>query len=229
MYNLSITQTLLLILPYSIIYLSYFLKDKDNFFIRYPSHRKIDIYIWIVSMTILLFLTWNSYFSNYLFLGLKISQETIFFNDKFITFLGISSAIIGWLYTVRTQAVTNMRNHSIQTIMNARLSEQYNQKFDYIYELLVQQESLKYEKYIEFNSYDKSVVHYILNYYESIAIGIKYSELDEDIVKRMMRSQVLKTYVTFEDVIISLQNDSPTFFENFVDLRNRWYNSNLQT
>ncbi|WP_165494276.1 DUF4760 domain-containing protein [Acinetobacter sp. ANC 4779] len=120
------------------------------------------------------------------------------------------------------QAVTNMRNHSIHTIANARLSDQYNQKFDYVYELLKGHKLLSYEKYTGFNNYDKSVIHYILNYYEFIAIGLRYNELDEEIVKRMMKSQVLKTYSTFEDVIVNLRKDSPTFFENFVDLKNRW-------
>ena len=222
MYTFSFCLTLLMIFPYLLIYIFYYSKNRDVFFLRSRSYRKIDLYIRFVTITILLFIVWNSYTSDNLFLGLKISQETFFFNDKFITFIGISFAIIGWLYTVRMQSLTNMRNHSIQSIMNARLSDQYNKKFDYIYELLKTDKTLTFEKYESFNSSDKSTVHYILNYYESIAIGIKYNELDEDIVKSMMRSQVIKTYITFEDVILNLQKDNPSFFENFVDLKNRW-------
>ena len=222
MYKFSVLLTLLMIFPYLLIYIFYYFKTKDTFFLRSPSYRKIDLYIGFAIITILLFIIWNSYTADNLFLGLKISKESFFFNDKLITFIGISFAVIGWLYTVRMQNITNMRNHSIQSIMNARLSDQYNSKFDHIYELLKNDETLSFKKYLNFNSYDKSTVHYILNYYESIAIGIKYNELDEAIVKSMMRSQVIKTYNTFEDVIINMQKESPSFFENFVDLRNRW-------
>lgn len=222
MYKFSVLLTLLTICPYLLAYFFYSIKNTDAFFLRSPSYRKIDLYIGFVAITILQFIVWNSCTSENLFLGLKISKETEFFNDKFITFLGINSAIIGWLYTVRMQNITNMRNRSIQSITDARLSDQYNQKLDSIYELLKYQKTLTYTKYSTFNSYEKSVIHYILNYYEYIAIGIKYSELDEEIVKRMMKSQVLKPHSTFEDVINNLQKDSPTFFENFVDLKDRW-------
>ena len=225
MNNFSIAHTILLIIPYVVIYLIHYFKSKDNFFLRTPSYMKIDLYIWFVSITLSLFLVWNSYFSDYLFLGLKISKETIFFNDKFITFLGISSAIIGWLYTVRTQAVTNMRNHSISTIVNARLSDQYNQKIDQIYEILKTNNTLTFEHYLKLNISEKAVIHYILNYYEFIAVAVKYNELDEDIVKRMMRSQVLKTHATFKEVISELRLESDTLFENFIELDKRWSNN----
>ena len=136
-----------------VTYLFFRFKNFNSFFLRPQSYKKIDSMIAFTSLTSLLFILWNSFFSNYLFLGLKISNETIFFNDKFITFLGVALAVIGWLYTVRSQLVTNMKNHSIQIIMNARLSECYNIKFEEVTLLLDRyiESSLPLEKYLSLN------------------------------------------------------------------------------
>lgn len=103
MYHFSLTHTLLLILPYLGVWALYHIKSTDIFFLRTPAHRKIDLYICFISVIIVLFLVWNSYFSTLLLLGLKISKDTIFFNDKFITFFGMNLAAIGVLFTIRSQ------------------------------------------------------------------------------------------------------------------------------
>lgn len=139
-----------------------------------------------------------------------------------MTFLGIALAVIGWVYTIRSQLITNMRNHSIQTIMNSRLSDCYNQKLDKIYKILVNSTTLTLEQYESLSFEQKSIVHYILNYYESVAIGIRYNEFDEEIVKSMTLSQVRKTYDTFKEVIEHLTHESPTYFQHFVALYVRW-------
>ena len=226
MSNFNISQTLLLLIPYILLFLFFKYVFKDTFFIREKSYFKIDFLISICFLTSCLFILWNSYFYTYLFLGLKISKETIFFNDKFITFLGVVLAVIGWLYTVRSQLHSNMKNHSIQTIMNARLSECYNEKFDSIYEILANDETLTLDKYNSLSPKEKSIVHYILNYYESVAISIRYSEFEEEIVKSMMRSQVIKTYKTFEEVLNSFINESSSYYEHFRLLHHRWSDLN---
>lgn len=222
MSNFSFIHSFLLTIPYLSFYLTFYVYNKDVFFLRAKSHQKIDLYIYFVIITSILFMIWNSFFHEFLFLGLKISKDTTFFNDKFITFLGISLAVVGWLFTVRSQLITNMKNHSIQTIMNARLSDCYNEKFDRIYAILENEKSLTLENYEAFTSDHKSVVHYILNYYEFIAIGPRYNEFDEQIVKSMMRSQILKTYITFEEVINYSHQESLTYFEHFIALHQRW-------
>lgn len=200
----------------------FYFKDRNPFFLRPKNYKKLDMMIAFTFLTSLLFILWNSFFFNLKFLGLKISNETIFFNDKFVTFLGIALAVIGWVYTIRSQLITNMRNHSIQTIMNSRLSDCYNQKLDKIYKILVNSTTLTLEQYESLSFEQKSIVHYILNYYESVAIGIRYNEFDEEIVKSMTLSQVRKTYDTFKEVIEHLTHESPTYFQHFVALYVRW-------
>ena len=208
MYQFSISHTLLLILPYLIIWTFYHFKNKDNFFLRAPAYRKIDLYIQIFALSTLLFLIWNSYFSKFLFLGLKISKDTIFFNDKFITFLGISLAVIGVLFTIRTQLTTNMKNHSIQTIMNTRLSEYYNQQITEVEKILVNKTIFSLQDYDQLDIEKQRSISYLLNYYEFLSIGVRYNELDEKIVKKMTRSQLLKTYKIFEPLIQHFQSCS---------------------
>ena len=89
-------------------------------------------------------------------------------------------------------------------------------------QFLENEKSLTLENYEAFTSDHKSVVHYILNYYEFIAIGLRYNEFDEQIVKSMMRSQILKTYITFEEVINYSHQESLTYFEHFIALHQRW-------
>lgn len=170
----------------------------------------------------MLFLIWNSYFNHVQFRGLKISQETIFFNDKFITFLGITTAIVGWLYTVRAQNITNMRNHSINTIMNSRLSEYYNQQIRQIDKIVKDKITFSYNDYEKLTPEEQASITYLLNYYEFIAIGIRYNEFDEEIAKKMMCSQILKTYITFEPLINYFKSQKNSYFENFTKLYSRW-------
>ena len=222
--NFSITQTLLLLICYMVTYLFFRFKNFNSFFLRPQSYKKIDSMIAFTSLTSLLFILWNSFFSNYLFLGLKISNETIFFNDKFITFLGVALAVIGWLYTVRSQLVTNMKNHSIQIIMNARLSECYNIKFEEVTLLLDRyiESSLPLEKYLSLDLKDQGNIRYVLNYYEFIAISIRYNEFDEAIVKSMMRSSTIQTYQCLHEVIEYLQTKSLSQLEHLSCLNKRW-------
>lgn len=225
MSNFSYTYTFLLIFLYIVVFLYFYIKDHDSFFLRPKSYRKLDMMITLTFLTSFLFILWNSLFYEFKFLGLKISHETVFFNDKFVTFLGIALAVIGWVYTLRSQLITNMKNHSIQTIMSSRLSESYNEKFDNIYKILENTKSLSIEHYKSLSSEHKSVVHYILNYYESVAIGIRYNEFDEDIIKSMALSQVRTTHDTFKEVIQHLTNDSPTYFQHYRALYERWKNN----
>lgn len=223
--NISFLHSILLVTPYLLCLVIFYYFNQDKFFLRKKAHQKIDIYISFVLITCVLFLTWNSTFYEYLFLGLKVSKEDILFNDKIIAFLGICLAVVGWLYTIRSQLLTNMKSHSIQTIMNARLSDCYNQKFDHIYVILKDYETLSLQHYETLSVEEKSIVHYILNYYEFIAISLRFNETDEEIIKTMTRSQVIRTYKTFEEVIIDLHSQSRTHFENFIALHNRWNTS----
>lgn len=222
MSDISFLNSILLITPYSLSLVFFYYFNQNKFFLRKKAHQKIDIYISFVLITCVLFITWNSIFYEYLFLGLKISQEDTFFNDKLIAFLGICLAVVGWLYTIRSQLLTNMKSHSIQTIMNARLSDCYNQKFDRIYDILKNHNTLTVQHYDSITVEERSIVHYILNYYEFIAISIRYNETDEEIIKSMTRSQVIKTYKTFEAVILELKEQSPSHFEHFIALHKRW-------
>lgn len=225
MSDISFLNSILLVTPYLLCLVIFYYFNQDKFFLRKKAHQKIDIYISFVLITCVLFLTWNSIFYEYLFLGLKVSKEDILFDDKLIAFLGICLAVVGWLYTTRSQLLTSMKSHSIQTIMNARLSDCYNQKFDRIYVILKDHKTLSLQHYETLSTEEKSIVHYILNYYEFIAISIRFNETDEEIIKSMTRSQVIQTYKTFEEVILDLHSQSGTHFENFIALYNRWNTS----
>lgn len=222
MNNYLYLHSIIVISLYFLVFSFVYFYKRDKFFIRQKATKHTDIYICLVTLSCLLFIIWNNYFPENLFLGLTVSKDNSILSDKFIALLSVYLAVIGWLYTIRSQSVTSMRNHSIQTIMNARLSECYNNKVDAIYEILKDFSYLTLDQYEALKEKDKAVIHYILNYYESIAISIRYHETDEKIIKSMMRSQVVKSFITFEEIILNANKNSPNMFENFIALYNRW-------
>ena len=213
--------TIILIFTYGLPF--YFLHKKgESVFIRCKSFYKIDLFIAFSIVSAFLFILWNSYFYNYQFLGLSISKENDFLSDKIISFLGVIFAIVGWLFSVRSQLVINMRNHSMQTILNSRLSECYVNKFDSLTKIVNWSEKCSVPYYETLSDENKATVHYVLNYYEFFAIGVRYNEFDESIVKSMMKGPFLKTYNTFENVISFIRQESPNSFEHLSKLNEYW-------
>ena len=106
--------------------------------------------------------------------------------------------------------------------MNSRLSEYYNQQIRQIDKIVKDKITFSYNDYEKLTPEEQASITYLLNYYEFIAIGIRYNEFDEEIAKKMMCSQILKTYISFEPLINYFKSQKDSYFENFTKLYSRW-------
>ncbi|MDF2416036.1 DUF4760 domain-containing protein [Acinetobacter beijerinckii] len=223
----SVLHSVLFITPYIIVWFIFQLSRDKTFFVRPKSYYHLDQMIAFTITTIILFLIWNNFYPEVNFLGLKIDKSTTLLDDKILTFLGIAFAVIGWLYAGRFQFISSIKNHSIQILMNARLSESYTEKFDNITKTVEKLKQTRNNKnsLIEFkklNVQEKLDLRYVLNFYEYIAIGIKNNEFDEFLLRQMMKSQLINTHTYFEHYIEYLRNEQPTALNNFSELAIRW-------
>lgn len=228
-YNMKflILHSILLVIPYFLVWLAFYLFQDRTFFVRPKSYYHLDQMIAFTLITILLFFTWNSFFFEIKFLGLKIAKSSLLFDDKFITFLGVVFAVIGWLYAGRFQFISTIKSHSIQALMNSRLSDIYTEKFDSITKAVERLKKTQNNKnclteFDKLNTQEKLDLRYVLNFYEYISIGIRNNEFDEFLLKQMMRSQLINTFIYFEKYIEDIQKEQPTALINLIQLAIRW-------
>ncbi|WP_262739765.1 DUF4760 domain-containing protein [Acinetobacter pittii] len=135
--------------------------------------------------------------------------------------------MIGWLYAGRFQFISTIKSHSIQALMNSRLSDSYTEKFDSITKAVERLKKTQNNKdclteFDNLNTQEKLDLRYVLNFYEYISIGIRNNEFDEFLLKQMMRSQLINTFIYFEKYIEDIQKEQPTALINLIQLAIRW-------
>ena len=113
--------------------------------------------------------------------------------------------------------------------MSSRLSEIYIKQVEYATEIFKKYKSEKGENYaLEYQVFLKlddryvDAIHYLLNYMEFVAVGIRFGDLDEKLMKNMMKSIISTNYTFFEQVIKEKQKKTKTVYEHLTALHFRW-------
>lgn len=80
-------------------------------------------------------------------------------------------------------------------------------------------------------SREKNAILKLLNFRETVAVGINRGILNEDIYKQAFFSMVLHDWITLKDVVAELrkQHGSITLFQDFERLANRWEKHPLES
>ncbi|MDX6038473.1 DUF4760 domain-containing protein, partial [Acinetobacter baumannii] len=68
----------------------------------------------------------------------------------------------------------------------------------------------------------KDAIHYLLNYLEFVATGIRFGDLDETLMRNMMKTIINTNFTFFEEVIKDKQVKAPTVYEHLTVLHKRW-------
>lgn len=151
--------------------------------------------------------------------------------QKWILLITLASAITGWIITAMVNVRNSIKQHTINTLLQSRLSATYMAHADIVNKNFIapdgtlrplQQSELEAQSdatQIKLNS-----LRYILNYIEFISIGIKYGDLHESLLKSSLRGIVLNAYKFSEVYIRHSQKINIRAYENLMWLRNRWVN-----
>ncbi|MBK4744991.1 MULTISPECIES: DUF4760 domain-containing protein [Acinetobacter calcoaceticus/baumannii complex] len=152
---------------------------------------------------------------------------------SFVAFLSAIAAIAGWIFTSRLQIINATKTHAMQVLMNSRTSTAYVAKVDDAMKLRakVKEENgwtekdriyVSKEKYLELKAEERSAVHYLLNFLEFIAVGIRHNNLDEDMLKGSFKSILTNNYLLFHPIILYIREQTPSNYTELEVLFLRW-------
>lgn len=172
---------------------------------------------------------WHLSLRNYGFLGFYLNLKISDASNVILVLLGVLAAVLGWLFTYRGQALTTTRNHTMQTLMESRLSEVYTKQVEVATEVFTkyktekgEQYNLEYSVFLTLETKHKNAIFYLLNYLEFVSVGIRCGDLDENQMKNMMKSIISNNFKFFREIIEKKQQTQPTVYEHLTLLNKRW-------
>lgn len=146
--------------------------------------------------------------------------------EQILTVVGVLAAVCGWLIAGIINLRNSIRQHTISTLLQSRLSATYMQYADKLSKHYGDYEARKRaDPDLEENATDNAdilALRYILNYFEFIAIGIKRGDLDEGMLRDSLRGILLKNVSMSMPWICAEQRQSARLYENLLWLHGRW-------
>lgn len=148
-------------------------------------------------------------------------------SNRVTVFVGYG-AFVAALWGARIAVINMIRQHTINTLLQSRLSEIFIEKGARVNKSLE-----KYKKACSKHGaqnlnksdfFKSDDLKYLLNFYEYIAVGLKNGDLDEDLLKDALRSVVLNLCEEFRDYINARQTVNPRLLCNLTNLEQRWRN-----
>ncbi|MBV7460607.1 MULTISPECIES: DUF4760 domain-containing protein [unclassified Acidovorax] len=138
-----------------------------------------------------------------------------------------ATAFFGWLITSLLTLRNSIKQHTITTLLQSRLSATYMGYADKV--------GAHYSDYDKrkkaspeiteqpTDGIDEMALRYILNYFEFLAIGIKRGEFDEEMLRDSLRG-ILKKNVSMSRMwIAKARKDNPNLYIHVVWLHGRWH------
>jgi uncharacterized membrane protein (DUF485 family) len=119
--------------------------------------------------------------------------------SQWVVLLGVIAAVAGWIISAIVTMRNSIRQHTVTTLLSSRLSETYMSQTRLVnaryfspsgglYQLTAAEvKSAAPEAQL-------AAVRYLLNYFEFIAVGIRYGDLDEKLLKNTLRGILCGVY-----------------------------------
>lgn len=231
--NILLLRTIFLLLPFVALYSYFYYYIKDDFFLKPRTYIQLNIIMLSLAVAFVLTVYWNLSLREYSFVGFSLesidSDNINQSSNVILILLGTLTAVLGWLFTNRGQDLNSRRSHSIQTLMSSRLSEAYANHSNHatkVYTTLKEKHgetyNLSLEDYNLIDPLERNAIIYQLNYFEFIAVGIRYGDLDENLIKNTLKSIINTNCVFFQNIIKDKQSKSSSLYEHLIALNERW-------
>lgn len=231
--NILLLRTIFLLLPFIALYSYFYYYVKDDFFLKPRTYIQLNIIMLSLVIAFVLTVYWNLSLREYSFVGFALEnihgKNSNQSSNVILILLGTLTAVLGWLFTNRGQDLNSRRSHSIQTLMSSRLSEAYANHSNHatkVYTSLKEKHgeayNLSLQDYSELEQLERNAIIYQLNYFEFIAVGIRYGDLDENLIKNTLKSIINTNCVFFQNIIKDKQSKSPSLYEHLTALNKRW-------
>ena len=145
--------------------------------------------------------------------------------------IGLASAavaMITWMGTSFVALRNSIKQHTITTLLQMRLSATYMGYADTVSKHFIDYDS-RLKKDLRLPETEKSTdkldlnaLRYILNYFEFLAIGISRADFDEGMLRSSLRSILRKNVQMSRSYIRDSQELNPFLYEHLAWLHDRW-------
>lgn len=178
----------------------------------------------------LTFVIWVRCFDNWRILGHDVPKLVL---SNWLFLIGVVSAITGWIVSGYITLRNSIKQHTINTLLQSRLSATYMAEARHINKTFFNpgmgKEPVELSKLIDpDNVDDRAAVDYVLNYFEFLAVGIRHGDLDKNVLKHTMRGILVRLYEKMELYLKYMREDDgkvvrkPTQLEHLTWLYNEW-------
>lgn len=146
--------------------------------------------------------------------------------EHFLTAVGVIVAGVGGLFAGWLSMHNSIKQHTISTLLDSRLSETYMRYADTLSKHYSEYEARKASnpalRENATDHVDVLALRYILNYFEFIAIGINRGDFDEVTLRESLRSILIKNVTISMPWIRLEQMNNKRLYTNLIWLFHRW-------
>lgn len=180
-------------------------------------------------------LIWHNCLAEYRFLGLDLPDM----KGKWLFTMGILAAICGWIVSAAITVRNSIKQHTINTLLQSRLSATYMEHAKCINKELFSPGQGNEPVQVSFLHHPDHVevlrsVDYVLNYLEFLSVGIRHGDLDEKVLRHTMRGIVIRLYEKVRLYMWEMRGDDgvyvarPQQLEHLTWLYLRWKTDKLK-
>jgi hypothetical protein len=117
---------------------------------------------------------------------------------EWIILLGVYGGVTGWLISSIVAIRNSIRQHSVNILLQSRLSQTYVERASLVHARYFHPMGIRCltEDEMQSNAPEAQLpaLRYVLSYLEFIAVGIRYGDLDEKLMRRTLRGLVCNLY-----------------------------------
>ena len=193
--------------------------------------RLLGFFFSVQLVLLLALMWWVTLGSDWLVLGYPSPKIR---PSSWLILVGIEAAVTGWVVTSFMTARNSIKQHTITTLLQSRLSATYMAEASVINKNLFPPSLQNLQPLpIEFFQDEKNAdtvraVNYLINYFEFLSVAIRHGDLDGKVVKHTLRGILLNFYNRIE-LYIKYQRgedeygvDQPNHVEHYIWLVTKW-------
>ncbi len=154
---------------------------------------------------------------------------------EWIALYAVVAAISGWLFAAAVQIRNSVKQHTVNTMLQSRLSTAFQERATKLYSVYPTLTGVTPIKKEDLHSQEARVkealeaARFMLNYYEFIAVGIRSGDFDEALMRKSWRKIVVTLHTLTRELISHLRGETstgettyPMVYEHFIWLVERW-------
>lgn len=147
--------------------------------------------------------------------------------QKWILMAGAMAAMMGWTVSAYISVKNSIKQHTINTLLQSRLSETYMKRAKEVSDHFAEPSGalipVRAEEIGKTETFEKlEALRYVLNYFEFISVGIRHGDLHEGLLKGSLRGMLCSVYEVAEEFVKDKRNSNPKAWEHLDWTYRRW-------